>query len=193
MPAVVKTSFDAKGLQRLANKRAVTVLTKQAAYTRGVARRKIKIRKNTYSKPGTPPHSRRGQLKRAIKFGVLKSRPLADIGPTFSGIGRIGQTHEFGGTEPARPGRTIKPNWVLRIGGHGPMGIRRDGTISHAKILNQKMLKRAKRKALEIGSDRIFKPQGPRTYPARPFMRPTFQDVLPVLPKFWKGAIGPGR
>ncbi len=49
------------------------------------------------SEPGTPPHSRRGQLRRAIKFDVDKASETAVIGPEASIVGEAGAAHEFGG------------------------------------------------------------------------------------------------
>lgn len=49
------------------------------------------------SDPGTPPHTRRRQLKRAIKFDNDKASQTAVIGPEFSIVGEAGAAHEFGG------------------------------------------------------------------------------------------------
>jgi hypothetical protein len=49
------------------------------------------------SDPGTPPHTRRRQLKRAIKFDNDKSSQTAIIGPEASIVGEAGAAHEFGG------------------------------------------------------------------------------------------------
>lgn len=49
------------------------------------------------SRPGTPPHTRRRQLKRAIRFDNNKDRGEAVIGPQASIVGEAGSAHEFGG------------------------------------------------------------------------------------------------
>jgi hypothetical protein len=49
------------------------------------------------SEPGTPPHTRRRQLKRAIKFDNDKTSQTAVIGPEASIVGEAGAAHEFGG------------------------------------------------------------------------------------------------
>jgi hypothetical protein len=49
------------------------------------------------SKPGHPPHSRRGALRQAIGFAVNGEQRAAFIGPRYSKVNRIGQTLEFGG------------------------------------------------------------------------------------------------
>ena len=49
------------------------------------------------SDPGQPPHSRRGQIKRAIVYSVEKDVGIAVIGPRESIVGESGEAHEFGG------------------------------------------------------------------------------------------------
>lgn len=47
------------------------------------------------SPPGSPPHTRRGQLKRAIRYDASKDGAV--IGPVASMVGEAGAAHEFGG------------------------------------------------------------------------------------------------
>lgn len=49
------------------------------------------------SQPGTPPHTRRRQLKRAIRFDVDRQKQESVIGPIASLVGEAGAAHEFGG------------------------------------------------------------------------------------------------
>ena len=55
------------------------------------------------STPGTPPHTRKGQLKRAILYAVERSGARtgiggrAFIGPTYEAMGTSASAHEFGG------------------------------------------------------------------------------------------------
>ena len=48
------------------------------------------------SDPGEPPHTRRGQLPRAIRFDVDRTKQEAVIGPRASVVGEAGAAHEFG-------------------------------------------------------------------------------------------------
>ena len=48
------------------------------------------------SEPGTPPHTRRGQLPRAIRYDATKDGAI--VGPVASLVGESGAAHEFGGT-----------------------------------------------------------------------------------------------
>jgi len=67
-----------------------------AASIRLVARRSIRRRKSA-AMPGTPPNTRRGQLKRSIMYSLDKQRGVAIIGPDFDVVGAAGKAHEFGG------------------------------------------------------------------------------------------------
>ena len=49
------------------------------------------------SAPGTPPHTRRGQLPKAILYAVEKQKQRVVIGPDYMKIGRSASAHEFGG------------------------------------------------------------------------------------------------
>ena len=76
---------------------------------RGVRRRKGKIvarARAGASRPGQPPHTRRGALRNAILYDVNERSAI--IGPRLSRIGQSGAVHEFGeiykGTDyPERP------------------------------------------------------------------------------------------
>lgn len=49
------------------------------------------------SAPGTPPHTRRRQLNRAIRFDNDRKAKRAIIGPRYSVVGTSASAHEFGG------------------------------------------------------------------------------------------------
>jgi hypothetical protein len=74
----------------------ITSLGHAGAALRLTARRSIRTRKKA-SPPGTPPHTRRGQLKRAIAYAVDKQRGVVVIGPEREAVGTSGSAHEFGG------------------------------------------------------------------------------------------------
>ncbi|MBN8605049.1 MAG: hypothetical protein J0M26_28890 [Planctomycetes bacterium] len=67
-----------------------------AAAIRLVARRSIRRRKSA-AMPGSPPNTRRGQLKRSLMYAIDKQRGVALIGPSFEVVGTAGKAHEFGG------------------------------------------------------------------------------------------------
>ena len=49
------------------------------------------------SPEGTPPHTRRRQLKRAIRFDYDRQELTAVVGPMASIVGESGAAHELGG------------------------------------------------------------------------------------------------
>ena len=90
-----------------------TNLTHAAAAIRLTARRSIKkapkargreaqgrfrsAGKTQPSPPGKPPHTRKGQIKRAILYSVERKAGRAFIGPTYEAMGMSASAHEFGG------------------------------------------------------------------------------------------------
>ena len=71
-------------------------LRRAGAYVRKSARNAV-FKSKRASEKGTPPHTRRGLLKRSILFGVDKSRMSVVIGPAKKFIGISMIAHEFGG------------------------------------------------------------------------------------------------
>ena len=66
------------------------------AAIRLTARRSIRKRQ-TASAPGSPPHTRKGQLRRAVMYAVEKQQERVVIGPEFARVGPSAMAHEFGG------------------------------------------------------------------------------------------------
>jgi len=64
--------------------------------TRKIAQNSIKIDPKP-SAPGTPPHSRKGLLKKAILYVVDKDKQSVIIGPTANVVGPAAEPHEHGG------------------------------------------------------------------------------------------------
>jgi hypothetical protein len=50
------------------------------------------------SEPGQPPHTRKGQMPRSIRFDVSRPAQSAVIGPRESIVGESGAAHELGET-----------------------------------------------------------------------------------------------
>ena len=49
--------------------------------------------------PGSPPHTRKGLLRRSILYALIEENvaPAAIVGPSFDLAGLSGKAHEFGG------------------------------------------------------------------------------------------------
>ncbi len=91
-----EVDFDSEGLTARVAKASVDILKRMGAYVRKVAQSKVRTSPKA-STPGTPPHSRRGLLKRAILFGLERDKKRVLIGPGFRFVGTSASAHEFGG------------------------------------------------------------------------------------------------
>ncbi len=83
---VKETFFDRSAIQRAVGDAARKVLSKFGAYVRQAARSSIRKRK-AVSKPGQPPSSHVGTLKRLLFFGYDPAKKSVVIGPTPLGSG----------------------------------------------------------------------------------------------------------
>ena len=91
-----RSRFDARKVRKKAEAGTFRSLNHAAAAIRLTARRSIR-RSPKESSAGTPPHTRRGLLKRSLLYNVDKEKMRAVIGPAYSIVGRSGSAHEFGG------------------------------------------------------------------------------------------------
>ena len=92
----VQTRMDVQKVLRKAKRANIESLGHAGATIRLTARRSIR-RSPKPSAPGTPPHTRRGLLRRAIVYAVDKYRQMVVIGPVYGMIGLSATAHEFGG------------------------------------------------------------------------------------------------
>ena len=159
---------------------------RKAAYQVRKAARKAVRRSRQYSQPGTAPHTRRGQLRRSILYGVENDKALAVIGPAANLISDIASYHEFGGIQVRRRKRKI-----YKIGGAGPIDIRsgssRLGGVLFTKLKTQRQVLRATQLDQQIWPDgKLVKKQ---KYPQRPLMGPTLVNMATSLPKYWENSL----
>ncbi len=92
----VTTQSNVKPVLAKVQRAEIGNLGHAGAAVRLVARRSIRRRRQK-SAPGTPPHTRRGQLKRAIQYAVEKENDLVVVGTSAEVVGRAGSAHERGG------------------------------------------------------------------------------------------------
>ena len=98
--AKIKIKYDARKVVNAAKRGSITSLGHAAATIRLQARHSIK-QKPKKSRVGSPPNTRKGRLRSAIKYAVSKSPSdvvSAVIGPDAANAGTSGKAHEFGGT-----------------------------------------------------------------------------------------------
>ena len=91
-----RTEFDKRVIFKAVRRGNIKSLRQAGAYIRKSARNKIRKSSNA-STPGTPPHTRRGLIKRSLLFGVEKARRRVLIGPAHTFVGLSMTAHEFGG------------------------------------------------------------------------------------------------
>src|SRR5690606_25919908 len=94
--AKAKTKFDGTKVTKAAKRGNITSLGHAGAAIRLTARRSIKKAKGP-SAPGTPPHTRKGRVRNAIKYAVTAAKQSVVIGPDHAVAADSGSAHEFGG------------------------------------------------------------------------------------------------
>jgi phage gpG-like protein len=92
----VRWNFHPKRVKNAAKRATYRNLGHAGAVIRLTARRSIRRSKKP-SKPGKPPHTRKGQLKRSLRYAVEKRKERLLIGPVYTVVGRSAMAHEFGG------------------------------------------------------------------------------------------------
>lgn len=163
-------------------------LKRNAFYLRRVARNSIRRRKEP-SKPGQPPRSVRGDLKRGI-YAMLDGRGSAVVGPVKFDWGTgAPNTLEFGG-------ETVIDNSVRRkvgdggeirvVSGRAGKEVRPGVRVVFAKIRTQAQADRA----TEINRA-IFGPRKVRVAD-RPFMAPALEKSIPKLAPMWAMSVRGG-
>jgi hypothetical protein len=184
----VKVRDELKRVRQGTKSAAITNLNQAGAYVRGIAKRSIKVAADA-SAPGKPPHSRKGRLKKSIRFAVEQERQRAVVGPPASEVGKIGRTHEFGGVEPPKKNKKRKANFKLEVGGFGPLKTA-DGKAVIVKLKTDRQVARAKETAQSLPEAQGGTARNkPRKYPARPFMGPALAHGRERLPKFWANSV----
>lgn len=94
--AKAKTRFDGKKVVKAAQRANITSLGHAGAAIRLTARRSIR-KSDASSTPGTPPHTRKGRIRNAIKYAVVAAAQSVVIGPDHEVAADSGAAHEFGG------------------------------------------------------------------------------------------------
>lgn len=82
LAAAKRQFFDREKVMRKLSPARRRYLSKAAAFVRNTARRSIRRRKRGYSKPGNPPYSKTGLLKRFILFGYDEQADDMLVGAT---------------------------------------------------------------------------------------------------------------
>jgi len=91
-----KAAFNARKVRRRAKSANIRSLGHAGAAIRLAARRSIR-KSSKASRPGSPPHTRKGRLRGAILYAVEREKDRVVIGPRYTVAGPSGMAHEFGG------------------------------------------------------------------------------------------------
>ncbi len=182
----VRTQFDKQKLKKKAETATFTSLSEAGGAVRKTAKRSIRKRKKA-SKPGSPPNTQIGMLKRVIRYDVTNNRTVVAIGPVNEIAGRIWNLHEFGGTATKR--RKLKPH-RFKVGEHGPIRVKHHGiktSFARIRLQTSAQANRATRLVEEENERRGD--NKPRHYPKRPFMKPALDTNRSRLPSFWANSV----
>lgn len=98
--------FDPQRVIRAMDKATRRSLMRAGAFIRRTAKTSIRKRKGA-SKPGKPPHSHIGHLRRLLYFAYDPAIPSVVIGPAKWRFGEAPNLLEFGGTQSRRRGRKV--------------------------------------------------------------------------------------
>ncbi|MGD9128693.1 MAG: hypothetical protein PVH19_15055 [Planctomycetia bacterium] len=185
-----KTTFNRRKIEKHFKDKSIRSLGHAGGAINLTARRSIRRTKEKPSRPGTPPHTRRGQLKKALRYKVERHQEKVVIGPTRSGISTIGATHEHGRRRkipnPRRRVRKIGDGGEIAIGRPSGKLTKRTrlGTVfvTYTKLRTHSQVARANRiNRLLYGPEEIIVGR----YPKRPLMGPALEKVKDRLPKLW--------
>ena len=182
----VRTQFDKQKLKKKAETATFTSLRHAGGAIGKTARFSIRRRK-TSSKPGSPPHTQTGMLKRVIRYDVTNNKTEVAIGPVNEIAGRLWNLHEFGGVATKR--RKLKPH-RFRVGEHGPIRIKHQGTKTKFARVELQAAAQANRATRLVAEENERRSDNkPRHYPKRPFMKPALEANRSRLPTFWANSI----
>jgi len=181
-----RTKSSIKKVRAKAKTASIKSLGHAAGTIRKTARRSIRKGKKS-STPGTPPHTRKGQIRRSILYSVEKELQMAIIGPSSQLVGDIAQAHEHGGRQKPK---FRKPFWALRRGGVGPIRRTTSG-FAFARLETARQVQRARELAPQATAfyRQRYQSQQPNVYPKRPFMGPALDKTRARLPRHWAGSV----
>lgn len=182
----VRTRFDKTKLKKKAETATFTSLRHAGGAIRKTASFSIRRRK-TSSKPGSPPNTQTGMLKRVIRYDVTNNKTEVAIGPVNEIAGRLWNLHEFGGV--ARKRRKLKPH-RFRVGEHGPIRVKHQGAKTKFARIQLRTAAQANRATRLVAEENERRSDNkPRHYPKRPFMKPALDANRSRLPTFWAKSI----
>jgi hypothetical protein len=182
----VRTQFDKNKLKKKAETANFTSLRHAGGAIGKTAKFSIRRRKKP-SKPGSPPHTQTGMLRRVIRYDVSRNKTEVAIGPVNQIAGRIWNLHEFGGVATKR--RKLKPH-RFKVGEHGPIRVKQQGLKTRFARIQLQTAAQANRATRLVAEENERRGDSkPRHYPKRPFMKPALDTNRSRLPMFWANSV----
>lgn len=163
------TFFDERAVQNALDKGTRRALSKFGAFVRARAKSSIRKRKSV-SKPGSPPSSHTGKLKKHIYFGYDVQRKSVVIGALPFSSSRAQELLEHGGA--SRPNYGRRPR-TFYPGAFGPM--------RSSDVFDRKRWTRLHTAAQAVRATKIYNEvvlTNSVVYRPRPYMNPAFQKEL---------------
>ncbi len=195
----VRSNFNARKIESKVDDATFRSLGHAGGTIRKTAIRSIRRSKRP-SRPGTPPHTPTGHLKRVVRYVVDKEREEVAIGPVNSYARTIWSLHEFGGNVRPKP-RLLKKH-KFTVGEYGPIRrsgamqrdgggrfVRRSKKFARVLIKSEAQARRVTRIVDNENAQRIADSKKQRHYPKRPFMGPALEVQRHRLPKLWANSV----
>jgi hypothetical protein len=197
----VKVKDETPALKKSADDGTFESIGKAAGAIRKTASRSIRRSKKP-SRPGSPPNTQTGLLRRAIRFDLGPDKKDVAIGPVNAYARTIWDLLEFGGK--GRPRKLLRPR-EFKVGDYGPIQIvkakaqardRRGRFVRATKrryaytlLKNPAMVAKANRLYRIENEARAAQNARPKNYEPRPFMGPALEKMKPRLPAFWRNSV----
>jgi hypothetical protein len=199
--AKAKIVDNTPALKKSADDGTFESIGKAAGAIRKTASRSIRRSKKP-SRPGSPPNTQTGLLRRAIRFDIGAEKNDVAIGPVNQYARTIWDLLEFGGK--GKPRKLLKPR-EFKVGDYGPIKLvkakaqardRRGRFVRATKrrydytlLKNPAMVAKANRLYAAENEARAAQNARPKNYEARPFMGPALEKMTPRLPAFWRNSV----
>jgi hypothetical protein len=176
--------FNAAALGRRIERWSQSALVSSVKYLHRSVRHAIRIAKKP-SRPGTPPHTRRGVLKDAVASRIVNGVGYVGITPDLGSperLSRIAVIQEYGASIPYA-GKQFAVGQVGPIARGRGRGRGIGSRYRYARLRTAAQVARARNNYNEY----YGAPQSTADYPERSFLRPTLDKVFPiVMQKFFK-------
>lgn len=172
--------FDEREVIDSVEKGVRDALRQAGARIRLTARRSIRKR-NRVSRPGSPPSSHTGNLRKGIYFGYDRNTKSVVVGPYRNRSGNAPNALEYGG-----PTRMPPPDRTFQVGDMGVMRLTPDNRPIYSRLRSERQVERAQRLYREYqtsvgGRAVVIEP--------RPYMTPALEANRGAIPELFRDSV----